>query len=598
MGVIAVFAAFNAVASHYELVQSAPRAFYEIGLIVVVALAFVPSTIAAVVDVREADRARTGGRVVRRGRLLRQLVPVLESGLERAVNLAESMDSRGFAHGGAAPGNAPRAGSAPRRCSRSPARSSRSSARATEVAAGLGLAGLVGVVAAIRLASTGETRGRYRPRHLTRADRLVCGAAIATPVALGHPLARGRRQPVVGGEPAALAVVARAPRRRARRAARAAAPPARARAGDGRRGGAGTSGSGDAGRDDHGRDRQNRDESLSAIEYRGVSYAYPDAPAPRCATSSSTSRRARSCSSSGNRVRARARCCAPRTGSSPTRAAGASPARSSRSGGAPARTSPASSPTSSGSCPRIPRPSSSSTASRTTSRSCSRTSPSPKRRCAAGSRRCSTRSASPTCAAGARRRSRAANGSAPRSPARSRPRRPRWCSTNRRRSSTPRVPTTCSPPSPASTPISAPRSCSPSTAWSGPRRSPTARCSSARVTPAVPAAVGDVLGGYRGAPSVTRLGRLLGWDPPPLTVRAAARSRSTPPATPGSPTRRRLRPPTRPRASCWSRHAASPSPSAGGPSCTRRWRCTTARWSRCSAATARGRRRCCARSGT
>ena len=51
----------------------------------------------AVADAREADRARTGGRVVRRGRLVRLTVPILESGLERAVSLAESMDARGFA---------------------------------------------------------------------------------------------------------------------------------------------------------------------------------------------------------------------------------------------------------------------------------------------------------------------------------------------------------------------------------------------------------------------------------------------------------------------------------------------------------------------
>ena len=35
--------------------------------------------------------------------------------------------------------------------------------------------------------------------------------------------------------------------------------------------------------------------------------------------------------------------------------------------------------------------------------------------------------------------------------------------------------------------------------------------------------VGGVLAGYAGAPAVTRLGRLLGWDPPPLTVRDARR---------------------------------------------------------------------------
>ena len=97
VGVMAVFGAFNAVVSHSELVQSTPRAFYELGLVVVVALAFVPSTLGAIQDVRDADRARTGGRVVRRGRLLRQIVPVLELGLERAVTLSESMDARGFA---------------------------------------------------------------------------------------------------------------------------------------------------------------------------------------------------------------------------------------------------------------------------------------------------------------------------------------------------------------------------------------------------------------------------------------------------------------------------------------------------------------------
>jgi energy-coupling factor transport system ATP-binding protein len=36
-----------------------------------------------------------------------------------------------------------------------------------------------------------------------------------------------------------------------------------------------------------------------------------------------------------------------------------------------------------------------------------------------------------------------------------------------------------------------------------------------------PAPTGGILAEYPGAPSVTRLGRLLGWDPPPLTVRDA-----------------------------------------------------------------------------
>ena len=225
IGVIAVFGAFNAVASHYELVQAAPRAFYEVGLIIVVALAFVPSTIAAVVDVREADRARTGGRVVRRGRLLRQLVPVLECGLERAVNLAESMDSRGFAHGGASPRD-----KAAGWCGVGSLVALASAfvaliARSTTLAAVLGLTGVAGLLVAIRLASAGEARVRYRPRRMTRADYLVCAGSVRDAGCAGDPLARRRQQPLVGDQPAALAGPARVPRRRAGRPHDAPPPP-------------------------------------------------------------------------------------------------------------------------------------------------------------------------------------------------------------------------------------------------------------------------------------------------------------------------------------------------------------------------------------
>jgi energy-coupling factor transport system ATP-binding protein len=51
-----------------------------------------------------------------------------------------------------------------------------------------------------------------------------------------------------------------------------------------------------------------------------------------------------------------------------------------------------------------------------------------------------------------------------------------------------------------------------------------------------PAAVGDVLATYPGAPAVTRLGRLLGWSPLPLTVRdARARAALDPPVLDAPP---------------------------------------------------------------
>lgn len=184
VGVMAAFGAFNAVVAHDELVRVAPKAFHEVGLIVTVALAFVPSTIAAVAAVREADRARTGGTVVRRGRLLRQILPVLESGLEKAIHLAESMDARGFGHLPAAPrevaggwlggvGLLAIAGSFLALVG-----------RAQAVAGALVAVGVVAVLAAVAVAGRGSHRARYRPRRLTRIDRAIALGALTPPAVL------------------------------------------------------------------------------------------------------------------------------------------------------------------------------------------------------------------------------------------------------------------------------------------------------------------------------------------------------------------------------------------------------------------------------
>jgi energy-coupling factor transport system permease protein len=181
---MAVFGAFNAVVSHYELVQSTPRAFYELGLVVTVALAFVPSTIQAITAVREADRARTGGRVVRRGRLIRQVIPVLESGMERAVNLAESMDARGFAYGGA---------SALDRVAGWAGFASLLAlggtfvalvGRASTIALLLGAAGVGLLLVAVWAASAARHRSRSRPRRFTRADGAMAAIALLSPIGI------------------------------------------------------------------------------------------------------------------------------------------------------------------------------------------------------------------------------------------------------------------------------------------------------------------------------------------------------------------------------------------------------------------------------
>ncbi len=184
VGIVAAFAAFNAVVSHAELLESAPRAFHEPGLVVTVALAFVPATISAVRSIREADRARTGGRVVRRGRLLRQLVPLLESGMEKGVALSESMEARGFAHHG--PGAAERAASL--------------AGLVSLLALGAGFVALVGgaetlslalvtggvvaLVLAVTVASRGSSRVRYRSRRLTALDAAVGLLAALAPIGI------------------------------------------------------------------------------------------------------------------------------------------------------------------------------------------------------------------------------------------------------------------------------------------------------------------------------------------------------------------------------------------------------------------------------
>jgi energy-coupling factor transport system permease protein len=191
IGILAAFGAFNAVVSHYELVQSAPRAFYEVGLAVTVALAFVPSTVAAVGAVREADRARTGGRVVRRGRLLRQIVPILETGMERAVGLAESMDSRGFGHRRATAADAIAGWLSLGSLLALGACFVALVARAGRVAVALAAVGTVGVVAAVAVVSRSSRRVSYRPRRLGASDWGLAAVAWIAPTSLAALTALG-----------------------------------------------------------------------------------------------------------------------------------------------------------------------------------------------------------------------------------------------------------------------------------------------------------------------------------------------------------------------------------------------------------------------
>ena len=193
----AMFAAFLALyqaTPTYALIRLIPRAFYPVGVVVSVAVAYVPTTLDQFGQIREAQRLR--GHQVRGARdWLPLAMPLLVSGLERAMQLAEAMTARGFGNVGS-PGNDAR-----------PARSGDVSRGlvvfglillAGGVAAnllGVGslgtaliAAGGVSVVAALWLQGRGVKRTSYRPQPWTAADWLVVAGSLLVAVLYLLPL--------------------------------------------------------------------------------------------------------------------------------------------------------------------------------------------------------------------------------------------------------------------------------------------------------------------------------------------------------------------------------------------------------------------------
>ena len=96
---LACIGAANSLASPARLLASVPAALYEIGVAVVVAMTFAPQLVGDVDRVRTARRLR--GRPDRGLRAFAgSVMPVLEGTLERAVDLAAAMDSRGYGRTG------------------------------------------------------------------------------------------------------------------------------------------------------------------------------------------------------------------------------------------------------------------------------------------------------------------------------------------------------------------------------------------------------------------------------------------------------------------------------------------------------------------
>jgi energy-coupling factor transport system permease protein len=94
--ILMVFAAFNAVVDHYQLLRSTPAFLFQAGVVVSIAITFVPQMVLSAKEIRQAQRIR-GHRFRGVRDLLPLVLPLLGNGLERAIQLAESMEARGFA---------------------------------------------------------------------------------------------------------------------------------------------------------------------------------------------------------------------------------------------------------------------------------------------------------------------------------------------------------------------------------------------------------------------------------------------------------------------------------------------------------------------
>ncbi len=96
LALLAVFAVFNRVVDHYQLLKLVPRPLYRVGLVASIAVAFVPQTLAAAGEIGAAQQLR--GYRVRVRDMLPLFAPLLTLGLEKAIQMAEALETRGWGY--------------------------------------------------------------------------------------------------------------------------------------------------------------------------------------------------------------------------------------------------------------------------------------------------------------------------------------------------------------------------------------------------------------------------------------------------------------------------------------------------------------------
>ncbi|NDL57260.1 energy-coupling factor transporter transmembrane component T [Phytoactinopolyspora mesophila] len=184
--ILACIGAANALADARRLLRSVPGALYEAGVALVVAMTFAPRLIEDASRIRQAHRLR--GRQVRGVRAVGRVgMPVLQGSLERSLDLAAAMDSRGFGRAAAVDPRYRRSSGPLVLCGLIGICIGLyglldGSAAAVVAPAGIG-AGLALATAGLFLGSRGSRRTRYRPDPWRTPEWVVSASGMVAALA-------------------------------------------------------------------------------------------------------------------------------------------------------------------------------------------------------------------------------------------------------------------------------------------------------------------------------------------------------------------------------------------------------------------------------
>jgi energy-coupling factor transport system permease protein len=183
------FSHLNRVTQAHDLLRLAPRALHEAGVVLSIALTFIPQTQRSLARIREAQALR-GHRVRGLRDWLPITTPLLVSGLERSMGLAEAMVSRGY--GAVAERGRPLGVQALWALGLLAILTGWLGRSFVPSAALWGTvtlaAGAVLLAAGLWRAGRGVTRTRYRPAHWGARESLVAAGAALTVAAVLAPL--------------------------------------------------------------------------------------------------------------------------------------------------------------------------------------------------------------------------------------------------------------------------------------------------------------------------------------------------------------------------------------------------------------------------